>query len=44
MSEALIATAAGLFVAIPAALFYNYFTGTINQAMPPRWSASRSTS
>ncbi len=33
ISEALIATAAGLFVAIPAALFYNYFTGTISQAM-----------
>ena len=30
ISEALIATAAGLFVAIPAALFYNYFTGSIN--------------
>ncbi|MGI6386344.1 MAG: MotA/TolQ/ExbB proton channel family protein [Desulfomonilia bacterium] len=33
ISEALIATAAGLFVAIPAALFYNYFTGAINLAM-----------
>jgi biopolymer transport protein TolQ len=32
ISEALIATAAGLFVAIPAALFYNYFTGSINHA------------
>jgi len=30
ISEALIATAAGLFVAIPAVLFYNYFTGMIN--------------
>ncbi|MGC9325040.1 MAG: MotA/TolQ/ExbB proton channel family protein [Desulfomonilia bacterium] len=29
ISEALIATAAGLFVAIPAVLFYNYFTGLI---------------
>ena len=29
ISEALIATAAGLFVAIPAVLFYNYFTGII---------------
>jgi biopolymer transport protein TolQ len=29
ISEALIATAAGLFVAIPAVLFYNYFTGVI---------------
>jgi biopolymer transport protein TolQ len=27
ISEALIATAAGLFVAIPAVLFYNYFNG-----------------
>ena len=27
ISEALIATAAGLFVAIPAVLFYNYFVG-----------------
>lgn len=32
ISEALIATAAGLFVAIPAVLFYNLFTGTISQA------------
>ncbi|HDP24628.1 MAG TPA: hypothetical protein ENN34_04215 [Deltaproteobacteria bacterium] len=31
ISEALIATAAGLFVAIPAVLFYNYFTGLITQ-------------
>jgi biopolymer transport protein TolQ len=29
ISEALIATAAGLFVAIPAVLFYNYFSGMI---------------
>ncbi|MCD6569209.1 MAG: MotA/TolQ/ExbB proton channel family protein [Deltaproteobacteria bacterium] len=29
ISEALIATAAGLFVAIPAVLFYNYFNGTL---------------
>lgn len=29
ISEALVATAAGLFVAIPAVLFYNYFTGVI---------------
>ncbi|MGD0210613.1 MAG: MotA/TolQ/ExbB proton channel family protein [Desulfomonilia bacterium] len=29
ISEALIATAAGLFVAIPAVLFYNYFTSLI---------------
>ncbi len=32
ISEALIATAGGLFVAIPAVLFYNYFTGVINHA------------
>lgn len=31
ISEALIATAAGLFVAIPAVLFYNYFTSLIAQ-------------
>lgn len=29
ISEALIATAAGLFVAIPAVLFYNYFTSLV---------------
>jgi len=29
ISEALIATAAGLFVAIPAVLFYNYFNGAM---------------
>jgi biopolymer transport protein TolQ len=29
ISEALIATAAGLFVAIPAVLFYNFFSGMI---------------
>jgi biopolymer transport protein TolQ len=32
ISQALIATAAGLFVAIPAVLFYNLFTGQITQA------------
>ncbi len=32
ISEALIATAAGLFVAIPAVLFYNFFTGSISHA------------
>ncbi len=31
ISEALIATAAGLFVAIPAVLFFNYFTRMANQ-------------
>ncbi len=31
ISEALIATAAGLFVAIPAVLFFNYFTGINDQ-------------
>ena len=30
ISEALIATAAGLFVAIPAVLFYNYFTTSLS--------------
>ncbi|HOJ13023.1 MAG TPA: MotA/TolQ/ExbB proton channel family protein [Deltaproteobacteria bacterium] len=29
ISEALVATAAGLFVAIPATLFYNYFTSLV---------------
>jgi biopolymer transport protein TolQ len=32
ISQALIATAAGLFVAIPAVLFYNLFTGQIGHA------------
>ncbi|HWR67796.1 MAG TPA: protein TolQ [Desulfomonilia bacterium] len=32
ISEALIATAAGLFVAIPAVLFYNYFTSLVTVA------------
>ncbi|HPC48274.1 MAG TPA: MotA/TolQ/ExbB proton channel family protein, partial [Deltaproteobacteria bacterium] len=32
ISEALIATAAGLFVAIPATLFYNYFTSLVAAA------------
>jgi biopolymer transport protein TolQ len=32
ISQALIATAAGLFVAIPAVLFYNLFAGQITQA------------
>lgn len=31
ISEALVATAAGLFVAIPAVLFFNYFTGVMDQ-------------
>jgi len=30
ISEALVATAAGLFVAIPAVLFFNYFTGIMD--------------
>ena len=30
ISEALVATAAGLFVAIPAVLFYNYFIGVMD--------------
>ena len=32
ISEALIATAAGLFVAIPAVLFFNYFTSLVTVA------------
>ncbi len=32
ISEALIATAAGLFVAIPAVLFYNFFTSQLGDA------------
>jgi biopolymer transport protein ExbB len=31
ISEALITTAAGLLVAIPAVMMYNYFTNTIEQ-------------
>lgn len=31
ISEALVATAAGLFVAIPAVLFFNYFTAVMDQ-------------
>ena len=30
ISQALVATAAGLFVAIPAVLFFNYFTGIMD--------------
>ncbi len=33
ISEALIATAAGLFVAIPAVLFYNFFTSQLTHAI-----------
>ncbi|HQG32228.1 MAG TPA: MotA/TolQ/ExbB proton channel family protein, partial [Deltaproteobacteria bacterium] len=33
ISEALIATAAGLFVAIPAVLFYNYLTSQVGHAI-----------
>lgn len=31
ISQALVATAAGLFVAIPAVLFFNYFTGVMDK-------------
>jgi biopolymer transport protein TolQ len=31
ISEALIATAIGLLVAIPATIFYNYFLGKLNE-------------
>lgn len=34
IAEALIATAAGLFVAIPSVLFYNYFTKKIKLSLP----------
>jgi len=34
IAEALIATAAGLFVAVPAVLFYNYFTKKIKLSIP----------
>jgi len=34
IAEALIATAAGLFVAIPAVLFYNYFIKKIRLSLP----------
>ena len=34
IAEALIATAAGLFVAIPAVLFYNYFMKRIKLSLP----------
>lgn len=34
IAEALIATAAGLFVAVPSVLFYNYFTKKIKLSIP----------
>jgi biopolymer transport protein ExbB/TolQ len=34
ISEALIATAAGLFVAVPAVMFYNYFAKKLRLSMP----------
>ena len=34
IAEALIATAAGLFVAVPSVLFYNYFTKKIKLSLP----------
>lgn len=33
ISEALVATAIGLFVALPAVLFYNYFQRTVDQTL-----------
>ena len=33
ISTALIATAAGLFVAIPASMFYNYFTRKVKSTL-----------
>ncbi len=34
IAEALIATAAGLFVAVPAVMFYNYFTKRLKLSIP----------
>ncbi len=34
IAEALVATAAGLFVAIPSVMFYNYFTKRLKRSMP----------
>lgn len=34
ISEALISTAAGLFVAVPAVMFYNYFTKKLKRTIP----------
>jgi len=34
IAEALIATAAGLFVAVPAVMFYNYFMKRLKLSMP----------
>lgn len=41
IAEALIATAAGLFVAIPAVVFYNYLTKKIKLSLPHFQSAMR---
>ena len=43
IAEALIATAAGLFAAIPAVYFYNHFTNRVKD-FAPRWTTSRSSS
>ena len=39
-----IATAAGLFAAIPAVYFYNHFTQRGEALRAPRWTISRSSS
>ena len=41
IAEALIATAAGLFAAIPAVYFYNHFTTAGEGASRRRWTTSR---
>ena len=43
IAEALIATAAGLFAAIPAVYFYNHFTQRVKE-FAARWTTSRSSS
>ena len=44
ISEALVATAAGLFAAIPAVFFYNHFTSTDARRWRRRWTTSPSSS
>lgn len=43
IAEALIATAAGLFVAIPSVMFYNYFTKKLKMELPVLDDAIRET-